>query len=140
MANYASIVPLIGGETIAMQNVFGSRPEYILSYDGFEENDKHLVEYYKGEVPYHLIQALVLGLVVLALQVALMLLLMIGCAPVHVTYSAVYGPRYFGEKMHHDSLLKWESRLLKIFERSQEKTDTLFQFIKQKVSFMVFHR
>lgn len=56
MANYASIVPLIGGETIAMQNVFGSRPEYILSYEGFENNDQHLVEYYKREVPYHLIQ------------------------------------------------------------------------------------
>ena len=56
MANYASIVPLIGGETIAMQNVFGKRPEYILSYEGFENNDQHLVEYYKGEVPYHLIQ------------------------------------------------------------------------------------
>ena len=39
-----------------MQNVFGSRPEYILSYEGFENNDQHLVEYYKREVPYHLIQ------------------------------------------------------------------------------------
>jgi len=56
MASYASIVPLIGGETIAMQNVFGKRPEYILSYEGFEANDKHLVEYYNGEVPYHLIK------------------------------------------------------------------------------------
>jgi site-specific DNA-cytosine methylase len=56
MANYASIVPLIGGETIAMQNVFGSRPEYILSYDGFQNNDSHLLEYYKREVPYHLIE------------------------------------------------------------------------------------
>ena len=56
MAKYASIVPLIGGETIAMQNVFGSRPEYILSYEGFENNDQHLVEYYNREVPYHLIQ------------------------------------------------------------------------------------
>ena len=39
-----------------MQNVFGSRPEYILSYEGFENNDQHLVEYYNREVPYHLIQ------------------------------------------------------------------------------------
>ena len=54
--NYASIVPLIGGETIAMQNVFGKKPEYILSYEGFEANDKHLVEYYQGKVPYHLIR------------------------------------------------------------------------------------
>jgi len=56
MANYASIVPLIGGETIAMQNVFGSRPEYILSYEGFQNNDQHIVEYYKNEVPYHVIR------------------------------------------------------------------------------------
>ncbi len=52
---YASIVPLIGGETIAMQNVFGKKPEYILSYEDFNANDNHLVEYYKREVPYHLI-------------------------------------------------------------------------------------
>ena len=56
MVNYASIVPLIGGETIAMQNVLGKRPEYILSYEGFENNDSHLLEYYKNEVPYHLIK------------------------------------------------------------------------------------
>ena len=56
MPNFASIVPLIGGETIAMQNVLGKRPEYILSYEGFENNDKHLLEYYKNEVPYHLIK------------------------------------------------------------------------------------
>ena len=52
---YASIVPLIGGETIAMQNVFGKKPEYILSYEDFKANDNHLVEYYKRKVPYHLI-------------------------------------------------------------------------------------
>lgn len=55
MPNYASIVPLIGGETVAMQNVFGKRPEYILSYPGFEANDTHLLEYYNKEVPYHII-------------------------------------------------------------------------------------
>ena len=54
--NYASIVPLIGGETIAMQNVFGKRPEYLLSYEDFNANDNHLVEYYNKEVPYHLIR------------------------------------------------------------------------------------
>ena len=52
---YASIVPLIGGETIAMQNVFKKKPEYILSYEDFKANDNHLVEYYKGEVPYYLL-------------------------------------------------------------------------------------
>ncbi len=52
---YASIVPLIGGETIAMQNVFQKKPEYILSYAAFTLNDNHLVEYYKNEVPYHVL-------------------------------------------------------------------------------------
>ena len=56
MVNYASIVPLIGGETIAMQKVLGQKPEYILSYEGFEANDKHLLEHYKNKVPYHLIK------------------------------------------------------------------------------------
>ena len=44
--NYASIVPLIGGETIAMEKVFKKRPEYIISYEDFQANDTHLVEYY----------------------------------------------------------------------------------------------
>jgi site-specific DNA-cytosine methylase len=48
-------VPLIGGETIAMQKVFGNRPEYILSYEGFSNNDKHLLDYYDRNVPYQLL-------------------------------------------------------------------------------------
>ena len=55
MPNYASIIPLIGGETIAMQNVFKKKPEYIVSYEAFKPNDNHIVEYYKREVPYHLL-------------------------------------------------------------------------------------
>jgi site-specific DNA-cytosine methylase len=53
--NYASIVPLIGGETIAMENVFGKRPEYILSYSAFNSNDSQLLNHYNNEVPYHVI-------------------------------------------------------------------------------------
>jgi len=52
---YASIVPLIGGETIAMENVFGKRPEYILSYSPFVANDSQLNMHYGNEVPYHLL-------------------------------------------------------------------------------------
>lgn len=52
---YASIVPLIGGETIAMENAFGKRPEYILSYEPFANNDQHIVEHYNKEVPYHVL-------------------------------------------------------------------------------------
>ena len=53
--NYASIVPLIGGETLAMENAFGKRPEYILSYEAFKDNDQHIVEHYNREVPYHVL-------------------------------------------------------------------------------------
>jgi site-specific DNA-cytosine methylase len=52
---WGSIVPLIGGETIAMERTFGTRPEYILSYSPFVANDLHLLNYYDNEVPYHLI-------------------------------------------------------------------------------------
>lgn len=48
---YASIVPLIGGETIGLQQSIGHKPEYLLSYEPFAGNDSHLVEYY-GDVDY----------------------------------------------------------------------------------------
>jgi len=50
--NYASIVPLIGGETIAMENVFGNKPKYILTYEGFQANEEHLLNWYNNSVPY----------------------------------------------------------------------------------------
>lgn len=50
---YASIVPLIGGETIAMENVFNQKPEYILSYDAFRANDEHIIQRYGASVPYY---------------------------------------------------------------------------------------
>lgn len=53
--SYASIVPLIGGETLAMENVFSKKPEYILSYSAFKANDSQILEHYKHEVPYHVI-------------------------------------------------------------------------------------
>lgn len=51
---HASIVPLIGGETIGQINAFGSRPDYLLSYTPFVNNDSHLVNYLK-DVPYILL-------------------------------------------------------------------------------------
>ena len=53
MTKYASIVPLIGGETLAMDRVFEGTPDYILSYSGFEANDSQLVSHYRGSVPYY---------------------------------------------------------------------------------------
>ena len=50
--SYASIVPLIGGETIAMENVFGERPKYIMTFDGFQANEEHLRNYYDYKIPY----------------------------------------------------------------------------------------
>ena len=52
---YASIIPLIGGETIAMQKAFGKRPEYIMSYKAFGANDSQLLNHYKNEIPYHIL-------------------------------------------------------------------------------------
>ena len=52
---HASIVPLIGGMTIAQQNIFGTRPDYLLSFSPFKANDYHLVNYYDNEVPYILL-------------------------------------------------------------------------------------
>lgn len=52
MTTWASIVPLIGGETIAMENVFKTKPKYFLTFDGFQANEEHLRNYYNNEIPY----------------------------------------------------------------------------------------
>lgn len=55
---HASIVPLIGGMTIAAQRVFKEKPSYIITYDGFQSNESHLLNWYattqEYEVPYYL--------------------------------------------------------------------------------------
>jgi site-specific DNA-cytosine methylase len=51
---HASIVPLIGGETLGQINAFGTKPDYLLSYTPFSNNDSHLVNYLK-DVPYILL-------------------------------------------------------------------------------------
>lgn len=56
MIKHASIIPLIGGITLGAEKIFGQRPEYILSYPLFASNDKHLLEYYNNEVPYHVME------------------------------------------------------------------------------------
>jgi hypothetical protein len=48
---HASIVPLIGGMTLGQMKAFGSKPEYLLSYSPFANNDSHLVNHLK-DVPY----------------------------------------------------------------------------------------
>lgn len=51
---HASIVPLIGGESIGCDQAFGERTDYLMSYEAFRANDSHLVNYYGG-VPYQVI-------------------------------------------------------------------------------------
>lgn len=51
---HASLIPLIGGETIGQMHAFGSKPDYLLSYSAFSNNDSHLLNYLK-DVPYILL-------------------------------------------------------------------------------------
>ena len=47
---YGSIVPLIGGESLAIQNVLGDKhPEWVISYRAFEENDSHYIDYIRKQ-------------------------------------------------------------------------------------------
>lgn len=52
---HASIVPLIGGETIGSHQAFGRPPEYFMSYEAFWPNDQHIVNYYNNEIPYYVL-------------------------------------------------------------------------------------
>lgn len=54
MIKHATIVPLIGGETIGQEMAFGSRPTYLMSYEAFWGNDKHAVNHY-SDVPYYVL-------------------------------------------------------------------------------------
>ena len=55
---HAGIIPLIGGEILASDEAYGNKPEYLMSYGGFENNEKHLINYYKErghDIPYHVV-------------------------------------------------------------------------------------
>lgn len=52
---YATIVPLIGGMTLGAEKSFGERPSYLMSYKPFYSNDRHLLNHYDNEVPYHVL-------------------------------------------------------------------------------------
>jgi len=52
---HATIIPLIGGEVLASEQVFGHRPDYILSYNAFQANEEHLLNYWNHEVPYYVL-------------------------------------------------------------------------------------
>jgi site-specific DNA-cytosine methylase len=52
---HASIVPLIGGETIGSQQAFGVPPMHFMSYEPFASNDSHILNYYNNEIPYYVL-------------------------------------------------------------------------------------
>jgi site-specific DNA-cytosine methylase len=51
---WISIVPLVGGMAIGNSMFTKNKPEAILSYKAFGDNDKHLTNYWK-DVPYHIL-------------------------------------------------------------------------------------
>ena len=54
MISHASIVPLIGGETIGATRAYGQKPDYFLSYSAFADNDSH-IRNYMPDVPFYLL-------------------------------------------------------------------------------------
>ena len=55
---HIAIVPLIGGEVLGAELAHGVPPEYLLSYEAFGDNDKHIVNYYDfqgKDVPYYVL-------------------------------------------------------------------------------------
>ena len=42
---WAPLVPLIGGQMLGAEKAFGKPPVAIYSYDGFEANDSHYINY-----------------------------------------------------------------------------------------------
>lgn len=57
---HAGIVPLIGGELLASDAAYGVKPEYIMSYGAFGDNEKHILNHYKKDgydIPYHVLDS-----------------------------------------------------------------------------------
>jgi site-specific DNA-cytosine methylase len=55
MITHASIIPLIGGETLGSEISFSRPPEYFMSFEAFWTNDRHIVNYYQNEIPYYVL-------------------------------------------------------------------------------------
>ena len=56
---HASIIPLIGGMTIAQTQSNQSNPDYLMTYTGFQANESHLLNYFREvknvDLPYHFV-------------------------------------------------------------------------------------
>lgn len=53
---YANIIPLVGGLPLGNAMAVGHKPEYILSYKAFADNDSNLLNYWP-DVPYHVLDS-----------------------------------------------------------------------------------
>lgn len=42
---WGQIIPLIGGLPLGMKNIFKNDPEVVISFNGFQNNDKHFIKY-----------------------------------------------------------------------------------------------
>jgi site-specific DNA-cytosine methylase len=51
---WAPLIPLIGGQMLGAEKAFGKPPEAIYSYDGFQANDSHYVNYMNNVKGYGL--------------------------------------------------------------------------------------
>lgn len=51
---HASIIPLIGGLPLGADAGFGERTKFLMSYEPFWSNDRHIVNHY-GDVPYYVL-------------------------------------------------------------------------------------
>ena len=57
---WAPLIPLIGGQMLGAEKAFGKPPAAIYSYDGFQDNDSHYVNYQQNtlgrkDIPYILL-------------------------------------------------------------------------------------
>lgn len=52
---FAGMIPLIGGMDVGASKAFDSKPEYLMSYEPFWGNDRHIVHHYDGSVPYQVL-------------------------------------------------------------------------------------
>lgn len=54
MISWTSIIPLIGGFPLGAQSALSNLPQYIVSYDCFNNNDKHILNHWKEyNIPYY---------------------------------------------------------------------------------------
>lgn len=59
--SHGAFIPLIGGMTLANEMAFEKNPKWLASFDGFQENDKHIVNHYLKngkDIPYKVINNL----------------------------------------------------------------------------------